>query len=163
MNYRGRMVCAMTVAAAAVVPVGTAGADVVPPAVGTGCSPALDGAMTLLPDQTTYVTCQKAGAGLAWTPVQTPFPPNDTWLSYGPSITLHGQGMRNPNVSAGEWTATPQDADTVCVVTQTDVVEAGVLATPEVSQGEQGKPLTVRMDTKLFYVELAGNCLWVKT
>jgi hypothetical protein len=162
MKYRGTMVCAVVVAAAAVAPVGTAGADVLPPAVGMGCSQELDGAMTLLPDQTSYVICQRAGMGLAWTPVQTPFPPNDIWLSYGPAITLHGQGMRNPNLSAGEWTATPQDADTACAVTQTDVVEAGVLARPQVSQGEQGKPLTVRMDTSLFYVELAGNCLWVK-
>jgi len=162
MNYRGLMICAVAVAAAAVVPVGTADADVLSPAVGTGCAQEFDGAMTLLPDQTTYVTCRQAGAGLAWTPVQTPFPPNDSWLSYGPVITLHGQGMRNPQLSAGEWTATPQDADTTCAVTQTDVVEAGVLAQPQVSQSEQGKPLAVRMDTKLFYVELVGNCLWVK-
>jgi len=162
MNYRGVTVRAVAVAVAALVPVGTASADVPPPAVGTGCARELDGAMTLLPDQTTYVTCQQAGAVLSWTPVQTPFPPNDIWLSYGPAITLHGQGMRNPNLAAGEWTATPQDADAACTVTQTDVVEAGVLAQPQVTRGEQGKPLTVRMDTKLFYVELAGNCLWVK-
>lgn len=143
-------------------PEGVARADVVPPAVGAGCSPDLDGAMTLLPDQTTYVACRQTGVGQTWVPVQTPFPPNDTWLSYGPPITMHGQGMRNPNLSAGEWTGTPQDSESACKVTQTDVVEAGVLAAPQVSQGEQGKPLTVRMNTTLFYVELSGDCLWVK-
>jgi hypothetical protein len=161
MNYRGLMICAV-VGVAAMAPAGVAGADVAVPAVGSACAEQLDGAMTLLPDQTTYVACRQTGPGWAWTPVQTPFPPNDTWLSYGPPITLHGQGMRNPNLSAGEWTATPQDPDSACTVTQTDVVEAGVLAQPQVSQGEQGKPLKVGLDTQLFYVELAGNCLWVK-
>ena len=142
---------------------GLAHADVAVPEVGAACTAELDGAMTLLPDGTTYVGClQQSGSEFAWTPVQTPFPPNDTWLSYGPAITLHGQGMRNPNLSSGQWTATPQDPETTCRVTQTTVVEAGVLATPEVSEGEQGKPLAVQMQPKLFYAELAGDCLWVR-
>jgi hypothetical protein len=119
--------------------------------------------MTLLPDETTYVVCGQSGAGYAWTPVTTPFPPNERWLSYGPAITLHGQGMRNPNLSSGRWTATPRDPQTRCQVTQTTVVEAGVLAAPEVTEGEQGAPLAVEMQPKLFYAELAGDCLWVKT
>lgn len=136
-------------------------ADVVPPEAGSACAVALDGAMTLLPDQTTYVSClQRPGGDHAWEAVPTPFPPNDTWLSYGPAITLHGQGMRNPNLTSGPWTATPQDPEATCRVTQTTVVEAGVLAAPQVSEGEQGKPLAVQMEPKLFYAELAGNCLW---
>jgi len=140
-----------------------ASADVAVPGLGAACSAELDGAMTLLPDGTTYVACQQqSDPEYRWAAVQTPFPPNDTWLSYGPAITVHGQGMRNPNLSSGPWTATPQDPETACRVTQTTVVEAGVLATPEVSEGEQGKPLTVEMQPKLFYDELAGDCLWVK-
>ena len=138
-------------------------ADVPAPDVGAACMADLEGAMTLLPDGTTYVSCQQQpGAGLAWAAVQTPFPPNDSWISYGPVITLHGQGMRNPNLSSGPWTATPQDPEAACRVTQTVVVEAGVLGAPEVSEGEPGKPLAVQMQPKLFYAELAGNCLWVK-
>lgn len=137
-------------------------ADVVAPQAGSACTAELNGAMTVLPDQTTYVDCQPLGGDYAWAAVQTPFPPNDRWFSYGPPITLHGQGMRNPNLSSGPWTATPQDPGTTCRVTQTTVVEAGVLATPEVAEGEQGKPLEVVMQPKLFYAELAGNCLWTK-
>jgi hypothetical protein len=37
-----------------------------------------------------------------------------------------------------------------------------VLAAPEVTEGEQGAPLTVEMEPKLFYAELAGDCLWVR-
>lgn len=137
-------------------------ADVAPPEVGAVCPAELAQAMTLLPDQTTYAVCQQVGLGYAWTPAQTPFPPNDTWLSYGPSITLHGQGMRNPNLMSGQWTATPQDPDATCKATETTVVEAGVLAEPQVFEGEQGKPLKLEMLPQLFYAELAGNCLWVK-
>ena len=138
-------------------------ADGAVPGVGAACPAELDGAMTLLPDGSTYVACgQQSGPEFGWAAVQTPFPPNDTWLSYGPAITVHGQGMRNPNLFSGPWTAAPQDPETTCRVTQTTVVEAGVLAAPEVSEGEQGKPLAVQMQPNLFYAELAGDCLWVK-
>jgi hypothetical protein len=42
------------------------------------------------------------------------------------------------------------------------VVEAGVLAPPQFTEGEEGDPLTVEMLPSLFYVELAGDCLWEK-
>ncbi len=42
------------------------------------------------------------------------------------------------------------------------MVEAGVLAAPQVFEGEQGQPLTLEMLPQLFYAELSGNCLWVK-
>lgn len=140
-----------------------AGADVPVPAIGAPCPDELADAMTLLPDERTYVRCEpQSGVVHVWSQVQTPFDPNDTWLSYGPAITLHGQGMRNPNLSSGQWTATPQDPEATCRVAQTTVVEAGVLAVPVVSEGEQGQPLDVEMLPRLFYAELAGNCLWVK-
>lgn len=159
--YRAGLLGALVAAGLAATP--TAHADVAVPDVGSACTVELDGVMTLLPDGTTYVSCQQqSGADYAWAAVQTPFPPNDIWLSYGPAITLHGQGMRNPNLTSGWWTATPQDPETMCRVTQTTVVEAGVLAAPEVSEGEPGKLLAVQMQPKLFYVELAGDCLWVR-
>lgn len=149
-------------AVAAMVPVAVAHAGVAPPELGAACAPDLADAMTLLPDQITYAACRQAGPGYVWTAVQTPFDPAETWLSYGPPITLHGQGMRNPNLSSGDWTATPQDPDATCRVAETTVVEAGVLAEPEVFEGDPGKPLEVQMLPKLFYAELSGNCLWVK-
>jgi hypothetical protein len=83
-------------------------------------------------------------------------------LSYGAPIILHGQGMRNPNLSSGRWTATPRKPEASCRATLTTVVEAGVLAPPQVVEAAQGKPLTLEMSPSLFYAELAGDCLWVK-
>lgn len=137
-------------------------ADPAVPQLGAGCSPELADVMTLLPDERTYAVCQEAPGGFVWSAAPTPFEPNDTWLSYGPPITLHGQGMRNPNLTSGSWIATPQDPESACRVQQTTVVEAGVLAPPQVSEGEQGKELSVQMLPRLFYAELSGNCLWVR-
>ncbi len=161
-KVRDRALPAAVLIAAGLLTAPTAHADVLPPEVGAPCAADLDGAMTLLPDGTTYAACQQAGLGHSWVAAPIPFPPNDVWFSYGPAITLHGQGMRNPNLSSGSWTATPQHPETTCQVTQTTVVEAGVLATPEITQGEQGKPLTVLMQPRLFYAALSGDCLWVK-
>lgn len=150
----------LVLAAAAVLAPGFAHAEVVAPQLQAPCAADLAGAMTLLPDQRTYVTCQVGAAGYTWTAAPVPFEPNDIWLSYGPVITLHGQGKRNPNLSSGRWTATPQDPGTVCRAQQETVIEAGVLSTPQLSEGEPGQPLEVAMAPKLFYLELAGNCLW---
>jgi len=160
-RYR-TVVSGLIVAGAVLVPA-SAHADVEVPATGAACPAELADTMTLLPDERTYVQCRpQFGLGYAWAQIQTPFDPNDTWFSYGPAITLHGQGMRNPNLSSGRWTATPQDPETTCRATQTTVVEAGVLAQPQIAQGEPGEPLDVEMLPKLFYVELAGSCLWAK-
>ena len=70
--------------------------------------------------------------------------------------------MRNPNLSSGQWTATPQDAETVCRAQQETVVEAGVLSPPQVFEGKPGQQLSVEMLPKLFYVELSGHCLWTE-
>lgn len=139
---------------------GPAYADPDPPALGDGCAAALSGAMTLLSDGQTYAICQEVIDSAVWAAVPTPFEPSDTWFSYGPAITLHGQGMRNPNLRSGNWSATPQDTETSCRVEQRTVVAAGALSAPEVALGEPGKPLDVEMQPKLFYVELSGNCLW---
>ena len=140
-----------------------AAADPAAPQLGATCRPELADAMTLLPDGQTYAACRESGAGYAWSAVQTPFEPNDSWLSYGPSMTLHGQGMRNPNLSSGQWTATPQDPQTECRAEQRPVVEAGVPGAPAASQSQPGQSLSLRLPSALFSVDLSGNCLWAKT
>lgn len=137
-------------------------ADTTVPELGAACSPDVADTMTLLPDEQTYAVCQESVAGYAWSAVQTPFEPHGSWLSYGPPITLHGQAMRNPNLSAGRWTGAPQDPAAVCRAVQQTVVEAGVLAAADVSEGQAGKELTVQLPRSLFYLELSGNCLWTK-
>lgn len=141
---------------------GTAHADTTPQA-GANCPADQAGLMTQLPGGSDYLICQ-AGAGEAttWAPVATPFDPNDRWLSYGPPITLHGQGFRNPNLTSGQWTATPLEPTTSCSAEQVTVVSAGVLAPPQRAEGEPGVRLSVELLPKLFTVTLAGNCLWAK-
>ena len=139
-----------------------ADADPAPPQLGAGCAADLADALTVLPDQQTYAVCRGDAGGYMWTAAAIPFDPQDSWYSYGPVITLHGQGMRNPNVTAGEWTATPRDPQTVCRASQQTVVEAGVLSDPEITEGQSGQPLTLRLQPALFYLELSGDCLWFK-
>ncbi|TGD86598.1 hypothetical protein BayCH28_17195 [Mycolicibacterium sp. CH28] len=136
-------------------------ADEPVPAAGGPCPADFDNVMTQLPGGRDYLVCLAGPGGAAvWAPVETPFPPNSRWLSYGPAITLHGQGFRNPNLRSGQWTATPLGPDTVCGAEQVAVVAAGVLAPPEVSQGQPGQPLAFGVLPKLFTVVLSGNCLW---
>lgn len=115
--------------------------------------------MTLLPDGQTYAVCQENG----WVVVQTPFEPNDSWFSYGPAITLHGQGMRNPNLLSGNWMAVPLDPEAACRAQEQTVVEAGVLSDPQIFEGRQGAPLALPMLPGLFYVKLSGHCRWTRT
>ena len=160
---RYRTVVSVLAAVGVVLSPGVAYADVITPELEVPCSADLVGTMTLLPDGQTDVVCQEEfGSGFAWQAVPVPFEPNPRWLSYGPGINLHGQAMRNPNLSSGQWTATPQDVETACRAQQQTVVAAGVLAPPQVFQGEPGQPLSVEMLPKLFYVELSGHCLWTE-
>ena len=132
------------------------------PALGAGCPADLDDTMTLLPDEQTYAICQQGPVGFTWNPAPIPFEPHERWWSYGPQINLHGQGMRNPNVTSGRWTATPQDPETLCRAEQQTVVEAGVLSEPRVDEGQPDEDLAVEFLPKLFCLKLSGNCVWTK-
>jgi hypothetical protein len=97
-----------------------------------------------------------------WQAVTEPQPPNDQWLSVGPTITLHGEGMRNPNVASGQWTATPLDSGTQCRAAQQTVLSPGVKSAPQVSEGKPGQQLSLRLLPSLFSIELSGYCLWTR-
>ncbi|WP_328354666.1 hypothetical protein OG976_24050 [Mycobacterium sp. NBC_00419] len=155
--------CASAVVAALLLAPGIARADSPVPQAGAQCPADHADAMTQLPNGSDFLVC-RAGPddSHSWAPVATPFDPNDTWISYGPAITLHGQGFRNPNLTSGQWTATPLDPASSCSAEQVTVVSAGVLAPPQRSQGEPGAALSVDMLPKLFTVSLAGDCLWAK-
>lgn len=133
------------------------------PQLGGACPPEPAGVMTLLADQQTYAVCQRNPDGdYTWAAAPTPFEPNDAWRSYGPPISLHGQGMRNPNVISGAWTGIPQDPDAQCRAEQQVVVEAGVLSPPVVSEARAGEDLAVRLLPRLFSLTLSGDCLWTR-
>ena len=97
-----------------------------------------------------------------WQAVTTPQPPNDRWLSFGPPITLHGEGLRNPDVATGDWTAVPQDANTSCRAEQRAVVDAGVVGPPQVAESGKGQLLSFQVVPQLFSIEMSGYCLWTR-
>jgi hypothetical protein len=112
--------------------------------------------MTWLPDAKMPLECLND----QWQAVTTPQPPNDKWLSFGPTMTLHGEGMRNPSVQSGNWTATPQDPNSQCRAEQQSVVSPGVVSQPQVSEGKAGQPLSFQMVPRLFSIAMSGYCLW---
>jgi hypothetical protein len=115
-------------------------------------------AMTWLPSDKMPLVC----AGNQWQAVSSPYPTSDRWLTYGPEMKLHGEGLRNPNISSGDWVATPQDSTSRCRAEQLTVVNAGVVSSPQVAEGTAGQPLSFRILPKLFSVTMSGYCLWVK-
>ncbi|CAN5639298.1 hypothetical protein BH11ACT6_BH11ACT6_15710 [soil metagenome] len=125
------------------------------PAPGASC-PAPD-ALTKLPDHT-VLTC----AGGTWTTFGGPYPSSETWVSDVTGITLHGQGLRNPEIMSGAWTATPLDPAAVCVVQQASVVSAGEVGPAETTTGQPGQPLDFQVLPVVFSITLSGDCLWQK-
>jgi hypothetical protein len=135
-----------------------ASADPVVPQAGTGCSSEQSDTMTWPPGARSPLRCQ----GDQWQAVTTPQPPNDRWLSFGPPMMLHGEGLRNPDVASGGWTATPQDAEGQCRAVQQAVVSAGEVGPPQVAEGTKGQPLSFRVLPQLFSIEMSGYCLWTR-
>ena len=131
-------------------------ADPFAPQGDSSCPPSYTDVMTMPQGATMPLVCH----GGRWQPVTTPQPPSARWLSYGPQMTLSGQGRRNPNVASGVWTATPQDSTTQCRAEQSTVVSPGVVSSPEVSEAQPGQPLEFTILPRLFDIQLSGFCLW---
>jgi hypothetical protein len=152
---------AITVAALAVAPFtapAVACADPVPPQPDTTCTSDLSGVMSWPVGAKMPLVCQ----GQQWETVTTPQPPNDRWLSYGPTMTLHGEGQRNPNIKSGDWTAAPHDSNAQCRATQQAVVGPGVVGPPITAEGKAGQPLSFQVVPRLFTIEMSGYCLWTR-
>lgn len=144
--------------AAVTLPLAVAVADPPVPQPDTSCTSNLADALTFLADGQTALVCTDGGR---WQPVGTPYPNSDRWLSYGPPINLHGEGLRNSMIASGDWTASPLTGDTRCRAVQ----KAVILGTPNVgpavtTEGEPGQPLSFQVVPKLFSIELSGDCLW---
>lgn len=148
------------IVAAVLAPGARAGADPVAPAPDSPCAADLADAFTQLPDGTTFLVCRGGPGGYRWTPFDGPYPSSDRWFSYGPAVKLHGQGLRNPEILSGHWTATPQDSTTTCGAEQAAVVSAGEVGAPQVSTGEPGQVLDFEVLPVVFSISLTGNCLW---
>lgn len=161
MRRSGGLLATVVVSGALSYGVPPAHADAPVPHAGAPCPADFAGAMTQLPGGRDFLVCQAGpDAPGSWAPVLDPFDPNSRWLSYGPEITLHGQGFRNPNLRSGDWTATPLDPATVCSADQVTVIGPGELAPLVHSQGDPGQPLRLQVLPKLFTITLGGECLW---
>ncbi len=134
-------------------------ADPVAPQQDSPCTPDLSGAATLPYGMSLPLVCQDAH----WQAVTAPGDPNDRWVSFGPPIALHGEGLRNPNLSSGAWTATPLDPQAQCAATQHAVVSAGVVGPPVITKGEPGQSLSFQVLPSLFDITMTGHCLWTRT
>ncbi len=129
------------------------------PQPGTPCGSDLSDAMTWPPDNNTSpLVCLNS----QWQSLATPQPPNDRWLSYGPPIALHGEGLRNPNVASGDWTATPLDSTSACRAEQRAVLGPGEVGPPQTAEGQPGQPLSLQFVPRLFSIQLSGYCLWTR-
>jgi len=120
------------------------------------CSADLDGAATMPPGRSLPLICQ----GGRWQPATAPGDPGDRWVSFGPAMALHGDGLRNPNLQGGSWTATPLDPATTCAATQQTVLSAGVLGPPTTAEGAPGQQLSLQVLPSLFDISMTGHCLW---
>ena len=153
------LLTALALGACAVGAAPPAQADPVPPQPDTACAAELDGALTGAAGSDALLQCRDGG----WQPYTEVYPASDRWLTTDAPLTLHGQGMRNPEVHAGQWTGTPQDGESACTSTQIDVVAAGELAAPQTLTGDPGRPLEFPVSAKLFSVTLSGFCLWQRS
>jgi hypothetical protein len=151
------VLCALLAAALAVPP--AASADPAAPQPDSPCPAEFTGATTMLPGQSLPLVCQ----GQRWQAVTAPGDPSDRWVSFGPAMALHGEGLRNPNLASGAWTATPLDPDARCAATQHAVVSAGVVGPPVTAEGSPGQPLSLQVLPSLFDISMAGYCLWTRT
>jgi hypothetical protein len=134
-------------------------ADPVAPQPDTPCAANLSDVMTWPQGAKMPLVCRAQ----QWQLVATPQPPNDRWLSYGPAMTLHGEGLRNPSIKSGDWTAVPQDTNSSCRAEQRAVVEAGVVGSAQVAESPEGQPLSFQVVPRLFSIEMSGYCLWTRT
>jgi hypothetical protein len=138
-------------------------ADPVVPQPDTPCSPNLADAMTWLPEQKINLVClQQPNHRYQWTIVTSDYPSSDRWLTYGPGLTLRGEGTRNYNLRSGDWIALPQDPGSQCIEEQIAVVGAGVVSSPHVEAGATGQQLSFQVLPNLFSIMMKGYCLWRK-
>ena len=144
---------------AALVTAAPAYAEPAVPQPDTTCPSDLTGTATLPFGRSLPLICQDQ----RWQAATAPTDPSDRWVSFGPVMALHGGGLRNPNLSAGSWTATPLDPGTRCAATQQTVISAGVLGGPVVAEGNPGQQLSLQVLPSLFDISMSGHCLWERT
>jgi hypothetical protein len=139
-------------------------ADPVVPQQNGACSPAVADALTWPTGAKSPLVCLGVPeSGYRWSTFDGPYPSSTKWLSSGPEMKLHGEGLQNGNLPSGNWTAAPQDPDAQCSADLITVVGAGVVSAPQTVTGEQGQPLSFSVPPRLFSIKMRGYCLWMKS
>jgi hypothetical protein len=141
---------------ALLVPTPTAAADPGTPQPNAACPQLPAGTMARLVDGQTLLQCRNGH----WALFTDIYPSSDIWLTFGPELTLHGQARPNPEITAGNWTGVPQTPGGQCSAQQSDVIDAGDLAPPQILTGDPGRPLPLTLSTQLATITLDGDCLW---
>lgn len=149
---------ALLLAVTALVTAAPSHADPAVPQPDTTCAADISEATTMPPGQSLPLVCR----GQRWQATTAPADPSDRWVSFGPAMALHGEGLRNPNLMSGTWTATPLDPDSRCAATQQTVISAGVVGSPSVSEAPPGQQLSFQVPPRLFDITMSGHCLWVR-
>ena len=67
-----------------------------------------------------------------------PYPNSDRWLTYGPTLTLHGEGQRNREIDSGDWIGSPQDPDGRCTAEQVAIATPGAWVRPSCRPASRG-------------------------
>jgi hypothetical protein len=136
----------------------TAPVAVADPATDTSCTPALGGVMSKKPTADVVMLCKDG----MWYPQPADSPPSDRWVTFGPTMTLRGEALPNPNLVAGTWTATPLGPWTRCRSVQQTGVAANAISPPQPDQGAPNMPMTFQVVNQVITTQLSGYCLWVR-
>ncbi|MDX1887137.1 hypothetical protein [Mycolicibacterium sp. 120270] len=116
--------------------------------------------MTRLADGETTLVCTDQGGDYRWAVDTSPYPLSHRWLTYGPELSLRGQGVRNPEILSGDWIGDPEDRNGVCSAEQVTALGPGMESPPKSLRGEPGRPLEFNVPPTLFTIKLSGNCVW---
>jgi hypothetical protein len=146
------MICAV-IATAAATHAPIAAAD---PATDTSCTPALAGVMSKKPTADVDMLCKDA----MWYPQPADGPPSDRWVTFGPTLTLRGDALPNPNVLMGSWTAKPLGPWTRCRAVQQTGVGPGAISPPLIDQSPPNSPMAFDMEYHVVTARFSGYCLW---
>lgn len=145
------LLAGLTTATAITAPI--AGAD---PATDTSCTPALEGVMSKRAASDVQMLCRDG----MWWPQPDDVPPSGRWVTFGPTLTLRGDALPNPNVTQGNWLATPIGPWTRCRSMQQAGVAPGALSPPLIDQGPPNLPMSFQVDVHVVTAQFSGYCLW---
>ncbi len=86
--------------------------------------------------------------------------PSERWLTYGPPVKLAGEGVRDPEITSGDWIGVPQDRQSACRAEQVAAANPPDVSVPAVTSGQPGRPLALKVAPGLRSITLSGDCLW---